>query len=144
MSMALQTFDALAASGGWTSRKMQEQVHEANEVRRRKMLLSMALVEQTVQKFEHIALRGLGLRPKVEIPTYIYHYWAAKFKMKDLAAGITSTTGYECWQPGYGFYEDWCKANQRLQYKEAKKCAQSSIIVPATRWSNVREVAAAA
>ena len=139
MNLSQQSFEALAGSGGWSTRKLQDQIHAAAEAMRLKMLVSMGMIEQSVQKFEHIAMRGLGLRPKTEIPTYIYHFWAAKHKERDLKAGITWTTGYECWQPGSGFYEDWCKKNERLQYKEAKKCAQSSIIVPATRWTKVNE-----
>ena len=63
---------------------------------------------------------------------------AAKFKMKDMKAGITTTTGYECWQRGSGFREWWIKNNERLRYREAKRCQQSSIIVPATKYTPAR------
>jgi hypothetical protein len=109
------------------------------ELRRKEMLVSMAKIEESVQRFETIHCAGIGLRPKVEIPLLAYHHWAAKFKMKDLAAGICHTTGYECWQEGSGFYEWWVKKNERLVYREAKRCLNSSIIMPATRWTTTAE-----
>lgn len=130
MQSAIQTFDALMDSGIGTARKLQLDIHNAFEARRTQMLVSMGRIEQSVQQFEHIAMGEIGLRPKAEIPIFVYHYHAARFKEKDLKAGITHTTGYECWQPGNGFYEDWCKQNQSLQYREAKRCLQSSVIVP--------------
>lgn len=123
---------------GYTDAGMRRDVEADLEARRRMMLVQMARIEETVQKFEHIAMKGTGMRPEIEIPTLAYHSWAAKFKMKDMKAGITTTTGYECWQKGSGFREWWIKNNERLSYREAKKCQQSSIIVPASKYTPAR------
>lgn len=123
---------------GYTDAKMRHDVQAELEARRRMMLVEMARIEETTQRFEHIAMKGTGMRPEIEIPTLAYHSWAAKFKMKDMAAGIKHTTGYECWQRGSGFREWWTKNNERLRYREAKKCQQSSIIVPASKYTPAR------
>lgn len=123
---------------GFTDARLRHDVEADLEARRRMMLVQMARIEETTQRFEHIAMKGTGMRPQVEIPTLAYHAWAAKFKMKDVKAGITHTTGYECWQKGSGFREWWIKNNERLRYREAKKCAQSSIIKPATKYTPAR------
>lgn len=133
---ALECMDGVRK--GFTDVQMRRDVEADLEAKRRMMLTSMARIEETVQKFEHIAMNGTGLRPEIEIPTLAYHAWAAKFKMKDMAAGITTTTGYECWQRGSGFREWWTKNNERLRYREAKRCQQSSIIVPATKYTPAR------
>jgi len=118
-----------------------DDLHNEKQAKRRLMLIEMAKLERTVKQFEHAAMKEGGIRPKVEIPELAYHSWAAKFKMKDLAAGITTTTGYECWNEGSGFYEWWVARNQELQYRESQKCAQSSIIVPATKYERVTRAA---
>jgi hypothetical protein len=137
---ALECMDGVRK--GFTDARMRHDVAADLEARRRMMLVQMARIEETVQKFEHAAMKGTGMRPKVEIPQLAYHHWAAKFKMRDMDAGITNTTGYECWQEGSGFYEWWVKNNERLRYREAKKCQQSSIIMPATKYTDVRKAAA--
>lgn len=116
-------------------------LQDEKEAARRLMLLEMAKIEETTRRFEHAATKGCGLIPRVEIPQLAYHAWAAKFKQRDMDAGITITTGYECWRKGSGFYEWWVKKNQRLQYREAKNCAQTSIIVPATKYTKVTQAA---
>ena len=138
MSLALDTFAAMDNARSAGSAALRQQLHSEADAKRIHMLMSMARIEAAVKRFEHRATE-CGLRPKVEIPTLVYHHWAAKFKMKDLEAGITTTTGYECWEPGSGFYEWWVARNEEMQYREQKRCAQSSIIVPATRWTPVRD-----
>jgi hypothetical protein len=133
---ALQCMDGVRKN--FTDARMRHDVEADLEARRRMMLVQMARIEETTRRFEHAAMKGNGMIPKVEIPALAYHSWAAKFKMKDMAAGITNTTGYECWQKGSGFREWWIKNNERLQYREAKKCQQSSIIVPATKYTPAR------
>ena len=123
-----------------TEKALAEDIFNEREARRRLMLIQNAKVEQTVQRFEHAAMKNGGMRPKVEIPQLAYHSWAAKFKERDMKAGITTTTGYECWNEGSGFYEWWIKKNPRMQYKESKKCAQSSIIV-ASKYDKIRKAA---
>ena len=117
-----------------------EDIYNDVEAKRRLMLIQMAKIQETVKMFEHAAMKGTGMIPKVEIPTLVYHSWAAKFKQKDLKAGITTTTGYECWDVGSGFYEWWLAKNEELQYREAKKCSQSSIIV-ASKYDKIRQAA---
>ena len=123
-----------------TEKALAEDIFNEREAKRRLMLIQNARVEQTVQRFEHAAMKNGGMRPKVEIPQLAYHSWAAKFKERDMKAGITTTTGYECWNEGSGFYEWWLKKNPRMQYREAKKCAQSSIIV-ASKYDRIRKAA---
>lgn len=125
---AMQCMDGVRKD--YTDARLRADVQADLEARRRMMLVQMARIEQTVKRFEHAAMGETGMRPAVEIPQMAYHAWAAKFKMRDLKAGITHTTGYECWQPGSGFYEWWLKRNKELQYREARRCQQSSIIRP--------------
>ncbi len=125
----------------FTDARLRHDVQADLEARRVMMQVEMGRIEETTRRFEHIAMGGTGMIPKVEIPLLAYHSWAAKFKMKDVKAGITTTTGYECWQKGSGFREWWIKNNERLRYREAKKCQQSSIVV-ASKYTDVRKAAA--
>lgn len=142
--MALDCLDACRKAGAIDEARELRRVNDEMEAHRRMMLVSMGKIEEAAMRIEVAAKRETGLRPTLEIPLLAYHSWAAKFKLKDMEAGILHTTGYECWRPGSGFYEWWHKKNPRLRYKEKKVCQQSSIIVPATRWTNVREAAAMA
>lgn len=126
------------ARKGFTDARLRHDVRAEMDARRIVMKVNMARIEETVKRFEHAGMKHGGLRPEIEIPQYEYHRWAGHFKEKDLAAGITHTTGYECWAADSDFRKQWVKQNKQFQYREAKRCQQSSIIVPATKYTPAR------
>ena len=76
-----------------------------------------------------------GLRVVHCIPDTVMAAWAAKFKTQDEEAGIYTTTGWECWREGSGFYEWFKKENPEFFLTEEK--SGNSIIVPAAKYERV-------
>lgn len=76
-----------------------------------------------------------GLRMAHCIPNEVMAAWAAKFKEQDEHAGIYTTTGWECWKEGSGFYE-WFKRNNPEFFPVEEKSG-NSIIVPASKYERV-------
>lgn len=135
------SFNALqdaARNSGMTERKLAESLHRERDARRQLMLLEFAKTVQNVQQMEvHALQRAGGLRPVMEIPLMAYVAWASKFKQQALEAGVRDFSGWDCWAQDSEFFKWWKKKNPELAYREAKHCAQTSIIVPETRWSRL-------
>ncbi len=130
-------------TGGRVLEELTVHHHDFMTVQRRLALCEEQRIIQLLARVEAVANRQLGgLRPEVEIPLRVQAWWAAKFKAEDRAAGIRNSTGYECWDDKgrEGFLTRWKKHNPGLCYTEQRPCAQSSIIVPATRWTPARSV----
>ena len=138
--LGLQAMDG--ARSVTTDSRMKLDLGNALDARRRLMLTRFARTVQAVKSCEHAAAKN-GLRPVMEIPIEAYVSWAAKFKTDALESGITDFSGYECWAPDSDFYKWWKKKNAELQYRESQRCKNSSIVVPATRWSKLPERSAA-
>ena len=110
-------------------------------------MLQKAKIEQAVQQVTHAAMNDeTGLLPDFEIPVAAYHYWPAHYRRRAEESGmsqaeINSTDWYAIWDDPQ-FVAEFKRDNPGLCYREERQCQQSSIIVPATKWTKIERRAA--
>lgn len=142
MSFEFASLEALdIATRGEVVKNLVESAQDTKRAQQNLITAQEKRVLQVVKDIGEIsANRNLGgFRAEYEVPLFADAYWRAKFAQEDFEAGRTKTENpwdhkdFTLW---------WKKRNPDFVYKEAKK--GNSILVPATKWTRVKEAAAAA